>query len=352
MELTARGRDAQSRAGAAPPLCRATSTVGPRDVTGWGSALASRWTVPVLSLALSLVTVPAVAAVLVALRLTTWLWLVGLGLGLAVANIVLVLLPVHFRIVRLSASLAALQDREAAMAEEREALLHETLLASDRERQRLAADLHDGVIQLVSAVTLRTATLARGLRREGDVSSERLGAAAASLDRITIDLQAVTSDLRNLMGALAGDEIQSGGLTGALSALLVPLAESGVHVDVSVGELSCDGAVRTLVHRVTQELARNVAKHAAAHRVTVSVSQEGDRVCLRMTDDGRGFDVQGLEERRNGGHLGLRLMDQRIRDAGGTLRIESTPGHGTVADISLPLSLAVLAGSPGASAAA
>lgn len=219
------------------------------------------------------------------------------------------------------------EDREVEVTAERDALVHLALEASDRERQRLASDLHDGVIQLVSAVTLRCATLARSLHRNSETSPEHAMDAAASLDRITVDLQAVTADLRTLMGALAGDEIESDGLNGALSALLLPLAESGVRVDLSVGELACDAEVRSLVHRVAQELIRNAAKHAAAKRVVVSVSQDAGRVRLRFQDDGKGFDPQELDERRHLGHLGLRLLDQRIRDAGGELRIESAPAE-------------------------
>ena len=87
------------------------------------------------------------------------------------------------------------------------------------------------------------------------------------------------------MGTLAGDEIESGGLTGALSTLLVPLAESGVQVSISVGELDCEGRVRSLIHRVAQELVRNVAKHAGAHQVELTLTQE--RGEIRLLPDGR-----------------------------------------------------------------
>ncbi|MGA8015639.1 MAG: ATP-binding protein [Candidatus Dormiibacterota bacterium] len=242
----------------------------------------------------------------------------------------------QLRLRRLARDRRVDENRELELTAEREALVHLALEAADRERQRLAADLHDGVIQLVSAVTLRCATVARSLHRDSAKSPEHAMDAAASLDRITVDLQAVTADLRTLMGALAGDEIESDGLNGALSALLLPLAESGVRVDLSVGELACDSAVRTLVHRGAQELIRNAAKHAAAKRVVVSVSQDAGGVRLRFQDDGRGFDPRGLDERRHLGHLGLRLLDQRIRDAGGELRIETAPGRGTLAEVTLP----------------
>jgi signal transduction histidine kinase len=299
---------------------------------------------PAAALGSSLVVVPLVAAGVEALHATSWVDLVALGLGGALLSVALVVLPLQLRLTSLAgsrtsrwwrqATLSA--DREAELSAEREELLHQALVASDRERRQLAADLHDGVIQLVSAVTLRTATLARGLRREGGQSPERVGAAIDGLDRITVDLQAVTTDLRGLMGALAGDEIDSGGLTGALSALLVPLADNGVHVDISVGELDCDARTRSLVHRVAQELVRNTARHAAAHHVDLSVGQDHDGLWMRMSDDGQGFDVAALADRQRHGHMGLLLVRQRVQDAGGLLEVNSTLGRGTTIVMRLP----------------
>jgi signal transduction histidine kinase len=298
-----------------------------------------------MGLGASLVVVPLMAAAAVALHATSWGDLVALGLGAALVIVGLVLVPLQLRFASLArrrtdhwwrqAELTA--EREAELSAEREELLHNALLASDRERRQLAADLHDGVIQLVSAVTLRTATLARGLRRDGDQVSQRVSATVNGLDRITVDLQAVTADLRSLMGALAGDEIESGGLTGALSTLLVPLAESGVQVDISIGELDCDARVRSLIHRVAQELVRNTARHAAAHRVELTVTQDHEGILLGLTDDGQGFDVERLGERQRSGHMGLLLVGQRVQDAGGVLEVNSTPGRGTKVVMKLPL---------------
>ncbi|MGD0447752.1 MAG: ATP-binding protein [Candidatus Dormibacteria bacterium] len=305
----------------------------------------SSWVIPIVALAVSLITAPLVAAAAVALHATSWAELVALGLGGAVLAVSLVLVPLQMRLARLAGLQAGhwwreaehSAEREAELSAEREELLHDALVASDRERRQLAGDLHDGVIQLVSAVTLRTATLSRGLRREGGQTPERITAAVEGLDRITVDLQAVTTDLRGLMGALAGDEIERGGLTGALSKLLVPLAESGVQVDISVGELDCDARVRSLIHRVVQELVRNVAKHAAANRIELTISEDREEVRLALTDDGQGFDLAALGERQRRGHMGLLLVEQRVQDAGGTLQVTSTLGRGTKVVMRLPL---------------
>ncbi len=344
MDLTVeRGAGAATPSSGQAPARAAGSVVPPPPADAVSKT--ARWVVPAVAFGVSLVAVPLVAAAVTALHAPSWVDLVGLGLGASLLTVLLVVVPVQLRIARLARSETGhwWQEaersavREAELSDEREQLLHEALIAADRERRQLAADLHDGVIQLVSAVTLRTATHSRGLRRDGGQTPERVGAAIEGLERITLDLQAVTSDLRGLMGTLAGDEIESGGLTGALSTLLVPLAEGGVQVNISVGELDCDGRVRSLIYRVAQELVRNVAKHACAHQVELSLTQDRAEIRLRLMDDGQGFDTAAVQERQHSGHMGLLLVEQRVEDAGGVLEVSSAPGRGTRVVMRLPL---------------
>jgi len=339
-----RGAGVRSSPSGRSPAARATRRALPGAPDETGSRV-SRWALPAAAVGVSLIAVPLVAGAAVAFHATSWVDLVALGLGASLLTVSLVVVPLQLRLARLAGSRTGLWmreaertvEREADLSEEREELLHEALVASDRERRQLASDLHDGVIQLVSAVTLRTATLARGLRREGGQTPERVAAAVEGLDRITVDLQAVTTDLRGLMGTLAGDEIERDGLTGALSSLLVPLADSGVHIDISVGELDCDARTRSLIHRVVQELVRNIAKHAVAHRVQLTLTQDGGGIRLAMADDGQGFDVRSLASAQHRGHMGLLLLEQRVQDAGGTLSVSSSPGRGTTVHMRIPL---------------
>jgi signal transduction histidine kinase len=335
MRVTASGAGAGPRAsdGEASPgraLDRAGLTLRGRPRAGQRFAIE-------VGVSLLLVVSGVAAGMAVALP-SSFRWLIALvWAGFALMGVLNVAL--HLRFGVLLDRLARQEIRNAELGHEREALIREALTVSERERQRLAADLHDGVIQLVSAVTLRTATVGRGLRRHAG-SPARVEEAAASLDRITVDLQAVTADLRTLMGALAGEDLAVEGLTGALSSLLLPLAETGVAIDLSVGEVVCDPEIRRLIHRAAQELVRNVAKHAFASRVTVSVSQGSEGVVMRLSDDGRGYDPGDVDQSRPTGHLGLRLLEQRVRDAGGVLRIDSGPGRGTSAEVTLPLAAA------------
>jgi signal transduction histidine kinase len=94
--------------------------------------------------------------------------------------------------------------------------------------------------------------------------------------------------------------------------------------------------VETLLYRASQEAVRNVVAHAGAHRVSLTVSRSGPNAVLEVADDGRGFEPDVREPRSNG-HLGLRLLDELARDAGGTLAVTSTPGTGTRLRLEVPV---------------
>jgi two-component system sensor histidine kinase UhpB len=85
-------------------------------------------------------------------------------------------------------------------------------------------------------------------------------------------------------------------------------------------------AVSIVLFRVLQEALGNAAKHSGADRVTVSLSAEGGRALLRVTDPGRGFETEGVQSDRG---LGLISMRERLRLVGGTMSVTSSPGQGT-----------------------
>jgi signal transduction histidine kinase len=90
--------------------------------------------------------------------------------------------------------------------------------------------------------------------------------------------------------------------------------------------------------RLVQEAVTNTLRHAAASRVDVEVTREGDVLRLEVRDDGRGFDVETARRAATrGAHLGLVGMRERLRGLGGTLDLRSAPGEGTVVAAKLPL---------------
>lgn len=176
------------------------------------------------------------------------------------------------------------------------------LEASDAERRRIAADLHDGVVQ--------------------DVAGVAFGLAHRDEEAAGVLRQAVR-DLRTLLVEIHPPSLASTGLEPALHDLLSPLAVAGVATSLRVDDPPSPHD--ELIYRVAREALRNAAAHAEATHVDVSVA--GGR--LEVRDDGRGFDATERRRRGEEGHVGLSLLERVVRDAGGTLDVVSAPGAGT-----------------------
>jgi two-component system, NarL family, sensor kinase len=200
---------------------------------------------------------------------------------------------------------------------EREALLRQAVTASEDERRRLARDLHDGVVQDLVAVSLGL-----GAARAG--AADRPG--THFLRETGGQVRQAIRQLRTLLVELYPDDLHRQGLDGALSDLLAPLQSRGMTTSLTIDEqLGLDRGTEAIVFRTAQEALRNVAAHAAASTVSVSVRRADGRYELEIVDDGQGF--QPPEDDRP--HLGLRMLDDLAREHGGWLSIRSTPGRGT-----------------------
>jgi PAS domain S-box-containing protein len=199
--------------------------------------------------------------------------------------------------------------------------------AQEEERRRIAADIHDDPIQVMSAVDLRLQTLASsGAVMQPNELMELHEVVGRSIDR-----------LRSLLFELRPGALDREGLVVALRQYLEHTArETGWAVAVIDGltrEPPPD--VRATLYRMAQEAATNARKHAAAGRVVVDVVSVGDGVEIRVRDDGIGFDPSKVEDARPG-HIGLSTMIERAELVGGWCRITSAPGEGTLVECWLP----------------
>ena len=261
-------------------------------------------------------------------------------------GIVTLLLP----IAMVQASMVVLARRahgqalaEEAQRREREGLLRREAQAlrragdaSEAERKRIAADLHDSVIQDVSGLLLRSSAML-GRLSDGDPSiSSREG--VETFLNYTRDLAAETvRELRTLMVELAPPLLDEEGLSSALRQLLSRLDRDHISWVLECTEEQLDQRQERLAYRVIQEALRNVVKHAQCHTVWVTVRTESDRLLVSIRDDGRGFSAAERAEQRKKGHAGLGLLAQTARDGGGELSITSAPGKGTRVEISVPM---------------
>lgn len=216
--------------------------------------------------------------------------------------------------------------------EERERLLQRAIDASDAERRRIARDLHDGVVQSLAGVSY---SLAAAADRVGDAPN---GAEVGSaLRRAAADTRKSMRDLRSLIVDIAPPNLHEEGLDNAVGELVAPLAAEGMETVVDIDDDAAQSAeTQTLLYRVAHEAVRNVAAHAHATRLDVSVARDNGLVRLVVSDNGLGFSPDRINERREEGHVGLTLLTGLVADAGGRLVVTSAPGEGTRLEAEVP----------------
>ena len=211
---------------------------------------------------------------------------------------------------------------------DRQALLGHLIRAREEERVRIAADIHDDAIQLMSAANLRLQQLRLRLRDE---------AAGRILDKLQEAITLSSSHLRQLIFDLRPSGLEDGNLGAALRVYLEQMhADTGIayRLDDRLSARAPDGTA-LLIYRNVLEVLANVRKHARASTIVVELLVIEDGCLVRIVDDGVGYDPADVEDRP--GHLGLVLIRERAELAGGWSRIESSPGAGTTVEFWVPL---------------
>ena len=209
------------------------------------------------------------------------------------------------------------------------ALEERSKLVSDRARQRLARDLHDGPVQdLVGASYLVDGAL-QSIKASQVPQAEQLLVGASESVRGSIQ------SLRSVMVEVYPRTLHDRGLRAALDDLAQTLRARGLDVEVSVdGQDQLSSGTSEALYRAAQEALRNVLHHARATSVRILVDADGDYAVLRVTDDGVGL-PPGTSESPEG-HLGLTSLIDITADRGGYLETCSAPGQGTQITMKLP----------------
>jgi signal transduction histidine kinase len=190
------------------------------------------------------------------------------------------------------------------------------------ERQRLARDLHDSVIQALYSVTLH-AEAANRLLAAGDV-----GTAGEYLCDLRDTAQEALEEMRLLIFELRPPVLEQVGLAAALQARLSAVeGRANLQTELIVeGVRDLPARVEQALYRIAQEALNNALKHARAQCIMVSLRQIESQVSLEITDDGIGFDPVAVRET---GGLGLQGIAERVTQLDGRLAVQSLPGAGT-----------------------
>jgi signal transduction histidine kinase len=244
--------------------------------------------------------------------------------------------------------------REVTVQDERRRLLGRVLQAAEDERTRIAHDLHDGPVQQLAMLNYDVYRARKRIADlQGRISGESLLRELHGVDEVLEGVEnglgEETKVLRALMGALRPPVLDNRGFAEALGEHAQRFEqERGIAVDVGIGLTDrLAPELETILYRITQESLNNVAKHARAERVSVTVDEVNEgTVRLRVRDDGVGFDASNAAQLLREGHFGLAGMRERASLVGGTLEVGSIPGHGTTVEVRLPKQLPRLERAP------
>ncbi|HEX6018709.1 MAG TPA: PAS domain S-box protein, partial [Burkholderiaceae bacterium] len=204
----------------------------------------------------------------------------------------------------------------------------------EAERKRIARELHDDLQQTLAAILIEGGAARQALQADPE-------AARAPLQRIDELASAAVASTRRIVADLRPQMLEELGLVPALQALARRFEEHS-GIDCRFDGVTAAGAgvaapsVGTCLYRVAQEGLNNVSKHAHASRAWIELADAGPgHLRLRVGDDGQGMRPSA---RRKPQALGLVGMSERVRALGGTIRIDTALGAGTVVEVEVPLS--------------
>ncbi len=244
-------------------------------------------------------------------------WTAGIALllGFAIATVTLL------RMSRL--------ERESLIAQsELRRLSGQIRTAQEQERRSLSRELHDQVGQLLTGLRMELAGMARA---HADAESELSSRIARAKGTVEQTLRIV----RNIAMLLRPSMLDDLGLAPALAWLVKDMSRSSgidIHAEIDPALDSLPDAHRTCLYRVVQEALTNAIRHSGASEIAVSVKASGEWVTAAISDDGRGFEIASVKQKG----LGLVGMEERARELGGDMRVESLPGRGTRVQVRLP----------------
>ncbi|MFO7259044.1 MAG: HAMP domain-containing sensor histidine kinase [Bacteroidota bacterium] len=217
--------------------------------------------------------------------------------------------------------LKQLNENEIRLAKSRTAALLE---GQELERRRITLDLHDGVGQLLTAIRMRVELV------EGNEDRKK---------EIKALINETIAEVRRISYNVMPQALVDYGLKAALEGLCDTIRKySGVRVDfnyVETGEVQPDFEVSIAIFRIAQEAMNNVLKHAGATQVDLHLALSPEQVYLIVADNGKGFNPGDLKKDEAG--YGLRNMKERARLLNGDFDVNSTPGQGTVIEVTIPL---------------
>lgn len=198
----------------------------------------------------------------------------------------------------------------------------------EEERKHIAREIHDELGQLLTALRMEVSTVGMDFARDNPQLGEKVQSMKKIINQTIQTVRQVATSLRPAALDL--------GIESAIEWLASEFCKrNAVECAVTIpGEIVLDEDRATALFRILQETLTNIVRHAVATKVSITLKTTGEEICLRVTDNGRGFDP---DEAKRGSSFGLKGIAERVVMLAGTLSIESAPGRGTALSVCIPI---------------
>ena len=251
-------------------------------------------------------------------------WYAAAAAGLACSRLTFMLLPPpgsHWLspgdLVRVAVGALLLMAVKAELTARRKRAFDRAIA---EERGRMAREIHDGMAQELAFIVSQSQRL---IARSPD---------SGALEPLAAAGKAALAEARRAIFNLKRPSARSLS-TAIVEQTFLIATRAGLALDVEVeGEAAVGPEIEHAILRIVNEAVSNAARHAGASSVSIRISSEDDRVVVRISDDGDGFDPRALNPRRG---FGLRSMSHRAESLGGRLHLESEPGSGTIIEVAI-----------------
>jgi signal transduction histidine kinase len=225
---------------------------------------------------------------------------------------------------------ARLHRRLEAREHTHERFAEQVVQAQETERQRIAADIHDGISQRLVSLSFHLDSATRALLEEPASAVSEVRRARALIDE-------ALDEARIAIGALRPPILDDLGLRGGLTSLARSLPPD-VTVDLDLSEVRVPEHVEVALYRIAQEALQNIVKHARATSIRIAFRRDEHGVSLTVTDDGAGFDGLAISAGTDSAiSYGMTTMSERAELVGGQVQVRSAVGRGTTVSAVVPI---------------
>lgn len=221
------------------------------------------------------------------------------------------------------------KELDAAIIHEKEIRSRAIIEAEEKERVRIARDLHDGVAQTMVAAKMQLEDYL------GDQNI--LDPRNASLQNAFDLIKDASNEVRSISHSMIPNALLKSGLVAAVRDFVHRIGNEKLKINLEVTGLNnrIDSGVETVIFRVLQELVNNIIKHAKASEITIQLFREKNELSLIVEDNGVGFDISKLTEKSG---MGLKNIESRVEYLNGTVHFDSTVSRGTTVIVEIPIS--------------